>query len=65
MNKTQIKVILIENNYPNHTITVLGKGLFRIQVEGEVHVQKIKELFNVQKWSYEKGSAEFYIQSTL
>jgi len=61
MSKNAIKVILLTNNYPNHIITVLGENQYRIQIEGEVHVQQIKDLFNVIKWEYNKNRAEFYI----
>ena len=65
MLKTNIESILIQNDYPNHIITVLGNNKYNIRIIGEVHVQQIKELFSVIKWSYEKGNAEFYINGII
>lgn len=53
--------ILAKAGYTENIVTVLSENEERIQIEGEVYVQQIKELFNVTKWSYTDGKAEFYI----
>ena len=60
-----IKLILFANGYTNAIVTTLGNNQYRIVISGEVHIGQIKELFNVIKWSYVDGKAEFYIEGIL
>ena len=49
--------------YKKHKITILGGGLYRIVIKGEVYVQLILDSFNVSKWGYVNGKLEFYVIS--
>jgi len=60
-----IQLILSTNGYSNAIVTPLGKNQYRILIKGEVYIGRIKELFNVIKWSYVDGKAEFYIEGIV
>lgn len=62
MSKQRIEDILNSNNITEFWITVLGNNAYRLNIPGEVHVQQIKDLFNVSKWEYSGKNVIFYIQ---
>lgn len=61
LNTSDISRILCDLTYKNHKVTVLGDNKFLVRIIGEVHIQVIKETFNVTSWKYVDGKAEFYI----
>jgi len=65
LNQSKISRILNDLKHNKHTITVLGDNQFIVRIIGEIHIQVIKEIFNVLSWKYVDGKAEFYITNEL
>lgn len=52
---------LLDAGYENCVITMLGSGSYKLSITGQVHVNEIKEMFEVIKWEYNNDKVLFYI----
>lgn len=53
--------LLLDKGYDNAIITMLGNGSYKLSITGKVHVQEIKDMFEVIKWEYDDDKVLFYI----
>lgn len=57
----QMQQQLLDAGYDDCVITMLGNGSYKLSITGQVHVQEIKDMFEVIKWEYDDDKVLFYI----
>lgn len=61
MNSFEIKETLNEMGYKQSTVSILDNS-YKLTISGSVHVQEIKDKFNVIKWEYSGNKVIFYVR---
>lgn len=62
MNRGYIDEKLIQAGISNYTIENVSLRIKKIIISGIVHVQAVKDIFNVIKWEYDNNKVVFTIQ---
>ncbi len=62
MNIESIQAKLTQLGYSKSNITVMNKRQIKMIIPGEVHVQQIKDSFDVSKWEYNEQKIEFVVE---
>jgi len=58
MNSFEIKETLSQMGYKQNIVTILDNG-YKLSISGSVHVQEIKDKFDVMKWEYSGNKVLF------
>jgi len=61
MNSFEIKETLNKMGYEQNTVTILDNS-YKLVISGSVHVQEIKDEFNVIKWEYSGNKVIFDVK---
>ena len=61
MNSKDIKTKLNKIGYPQSTVSILDNG-YKLSISGSVHVQEIKDNFNIIKWEYSGNKVIFDVK---
>ena len=61
MNSFEIKETLSQMGYKQNIVSIVDNG-YKLSISGSVHVQEIKDKFNVIKWEYSGNKVIFDIR---